>query len=182
MERNDRAPVATFFLGAPWPEAGRVALGESAVHHARVKRLETGEPVRLTNGAGQLGFGALHTLSKTSLEVELERVESVPAPRAIHLRVPIADRDRMLWLAEKATELGVASWESIRFRRSLSVTPRGEGPAFAAKLRARMENALEQSGGAWLPQLLDEASVDELCGTPHALPILLDVSGAAPQL
>ena len=56
---------------------------------------------------------------------------STPSPRppAIHLRVPIADRERMLWLAEKATELGVATWQAVRFRRSASVSPRGEGAA-----------------------------------------------------
>jgi 16S rRNA (uracil1498-N3)-methyltransferase len=59
----------------------------------------------------------------------------------------------MLWLAEKCAELEVTVWQPVVFRRSLSVSPRGEGPAFARKVRSRMRSALEQSGGAWLPEL-----------------------------
>jgi 16S rRNA (uracil1498-N3)-methyltransferase len=63
----------------------------------------------------------------------------------------------MLTLAEKAVELGVSSWRSIAYRRSRSVTPRGEGEGFREKLRLRMIAALEQSAGAWLPSLEPEA-------------------------
>jgi 16S rRNA (uracil1498-N3)-methyltransferase len=45
-------------------------------------------------------------------------------------------------------------------RRSRSVSPRGEGAGFQAKVRARMISALAQSGGAWLPTLFPDATVD----------------------
>jgi 16S rRNA (uracil1498-N3)-methyltransferase len=45
------------------------------------------------------------------------------------------------------------------FRRSKSVKPRGEGPTFTAKLRARMAGALEQSGGLWMPQIFPESTL-----------------------
>jgi len=66
----------------------------------------------------------------------------------------------MLWLAEKVTELGITSWRPVVWRRSKSVSPRGEGPMFQAKVRGRMTSALIQSGGAWLPDLFPEASVE----------------------
>jgi 16S rRNA (uracil1498-N3)-methyltransferase len=59
----------------------------------------------------------------------------------------------MLWLAEKATELGLSSWRAVNWRRSRSVSPRGEGESFAAKVRARMCAAVEQSGNPWLPAI-----------------------------
>jgi len=66
----------------------------------------------------------------------------------------------MLWLAEKATELGITSWRPVMWRRSKSVSPRGEGSTFQGKVRARMTSALLQSGGAWLPDMFPDASVD----------------------
>jgi 16S rRNA (uracil1498-N3)-methyltransferase len=66
----------------------------------------------------------------------------------------------MLWLAEKATELGVTSWRPVVWRRSKSVSPRGEGPTFQAKVRARMTSALIQSGAGWLPDIFPEASIE----------------------
>jgi 16S rRNA (uracil1498-N3)-methyltransferase len=79
----------------------------------------------------------------------------------VHLLVPVADRDRMLWLAEKCAELAITTWQPVIFARSRSVVPRGEGDAFAAKVRARMVAALEQSGGAWLPEIRRELSLEE---------------------
>jgi 16S rRNA (uracil1498-N3)-methyltransferase len=65
----------------------------------------------------------------------------------------------MLWLAEKSAEVGVTSWRPVLWRRSRSVNPRGEGPVFSAKVRARMISALEQSGGAHLPQIYPDATL-----------------------
>ena len=67
----------------------------------------------------------------------------------------------MLWLAEKCTELGATSWRPIEWRRSASVSPRGSGPAFQARLEGRMISALTQSGGAWLPEVCDAAPLAE---------------------
>ena len=81
-------------------------------------------------------------------------------------------------LAEKAVELGASAWRSVVYERSRSVMPRGEGDAFREKLRFRMIAALQQSGGAWLPELLAEAEAPAIIGTGaegHA--ILLDPGG-----
>lgn len=178
MERDHRGHVASFFVEKPLVAGARVSVSETAAHHARVKRIEVGDRVRLTNGAGAIGIGAIASHTRTELIVQLEEVWSEPAEPAIHLRVPIADRDRMLWLAEKAAELGVASWQAVRFQRSSSVSPRGEGETFHTKVRARMIGALEQSGGAWLPSLLSDATLGTVASSPSENRILLDREGA----
>ena len=177
MERDDRAAVASFYCPVAFAIGARVPLEESAVHHARVKRLNVRDRVRLSDGEGRVAWGPIAALDRRAVEVEIDAVGDVTPPTPIHLRVPIGDRDRLLWLAEKATELGVATWQAVRFRRSASVSPRGEGPAFAAKLQARMIGALEQSGGAWLPRLLPDVAVEDVAVNPTETPILLDVAG-----
>src|SRR5690606_26704830 len=98
----------------------------------------------------------------------------------VHLLLPVADRDRMLWLAEKAAELGVTSWRPVLWHRSRSVSPRGEGMTFQGKVRARMISALKQSGGAWLPELHPEATVPHaLAAAPDGERIALDGAGEA---
>jgi len=177
VERDDRSPVSTFFGDVDLAPNTVATLGEQAAHHARVKRLAVGDSVQITNGRGSIALGTIATIGKSALDVSIVSVRTVRASSPIHLRAPIADRDRMLWLAEKATELGIASWQSIQFKRSMSVSPRGEGQAFAAKLRSRMIAALEQSGGAWLPRLLDETTVASLSISEVDLPIVLDAAG-----
>lgn len=178
MERADRAPVGTFHAPGAWGPV--VELSEGAAHHAAVKRLSVGDPVRLTSGDGRRVHATITELGKRKLIVSTagEDAELVPAPPRVELWAPVGDRDRMLWLAEKATELGLSAWRPVIYRRSRSVSPRGEGESFREKVRARMISALEQSGGAWLPEILPESILDSALQSPtgdHL--ILLDPAG-----
>lgn len=165
-------------LGAP----ASVTLGEDAAHHMRVRRLDVGARLRVLDGRGAIGEGVLTQLAKRHATVAVEQVTHREAPAPIHLLLPVADKDRMLWLAEKATELCVASWRPVLFRRSKHVNPRGEGPVFQQKTRARMVSALEQSGGAWLPALYPEATVEHaIAARPEGVGVVLD-AGAPPLL
>jgi 16S rRNA (uracil1498-N3)-methyltransferase len=179
VERDDRPPVATFYVTSPLESGVRIELSEAAVHHARVKRLAPGDLIQLTDGRGMTAIGDLSSLDKRAATVTISALRHVAPPLAIHLCVPIGDRDRMLLLAEKAAEFGIATWQAIRFRRSMSVSPRGEGEAFGAKIDARMISALEQSGGAWLPQRLPDCAIDEIDVPATASRILLDIDGDA---
>jgi 16S rRNA (uracil1498-N3)-methyltransferase len=174
--------LPTFFSDEPFHAPSSITLGEDAAHHMRVRRLEIGSRLRLLDGAGTRGEGVLTQLAKRHATVSVEQAESSDPGIAIHLLLPVADKDRMLWLAEKAAELGVASWRPVLFKRSRNVNPRGEGPVFQQKTRARMVNALEQSGGAWLPAMYPEASVEHaITAKPDGVAVILD-AGAPPIL
>jgi 16S rRNA (uracil1498-N3)-methyltransferase len=152
--------VTTFYFRGDRAET--IELGESAAHHARVKRLAAGDPASVTDGEGQFGTGRIESIGKSAMRITLREIRRIPAPPAIHLCVPVADRDRMLLVAEKATELQVASWIPVMYSRSRSVSPRGEGESFDRKVLARMIAALEQSDGAWLPVIHPVQTVDDI--------------------
>lgn len=178
VERADRAPVGTFYAPGAW--GATVELHEAAAHHAAVKRLQAGDPVRLTSGDGRRALGVIATLARKRLTVALDAasVVQVPALPHVELLAPVGDRERMLFLAEKAVELGTTVWRPVVYRRSRSVSPRGEGDGFRDKVRLRMIGALEQSGGAWLPSLHAETTLDTVlrgAGTPG---LVLDAAGA----
>jgi 16S rRNA (uracil1498-N3)-methyltransferase len=95
----------------------------------------------------------------------------------VHLLVPVADKDRMLLLAEKSVELEIASWRPVLWQRSMSVANKGLGSAFDRRIHARMIAALEQSGGAWLPDIFpgtDLAAVIEELPAGEGQRLLLD--------
>lgn len=172
--------LATFFHAEPLGVGvGHTAiLGESEARHATVRRLVRGDHVRLVDGAGAVATGVLVRLSRTEAAVEVEELLQLERPADVHLIAPVADRDRMLLLAEKATELGVASWRPVQWRRSRGVSPRGEGKTFNAKVRARMIAALTQSGGAWLPLMHPEAQLEAaVAAAPRGVRWLLDSDG-----
>ncbi len=182
MERADRAPVGTFYAPGAWTAGEGVLLPDGAAHHALVRRFAVGDVVRLTNGNGRRAIGRINQLGKGRLvvAVDAESVETATALPPIELWAPVGDRDRMLMLAEKAAELGVSSWRPVMYDRSRSVSPRGEGDAFAEKVRARMIAALEQCGGAWLPEIQRESSLDaaiQSLGRAAGVRLLLDADG-----
>jgi 16S rRNA (uracil1498-N3)-methyltransferase len=175
VERSDQPVVATFFSSDPFVSGGHVSLGDDAAQHARVIRIGPGERVALRNGAGAAARGAIGRMTKRSLTVDVDDTWEIPAPPPVHMLVPIADRDRMLLLAEKATELGATSWRPVIWRRSRSVEGRGEGPTFVGRIRSRMISALTQSGGGWLPEIHPSASVARaIAAAPAGRRILLD--------
>ena len=152
-----------------------VTLGEDSAHHMRVRRLESGTEIILVDGVGARATGTITQLAKRHATVSVGAVGRIEAPAPIHLLVPVADRDRMMWLAEKATELQVASWRPVLYRRSKNVSPRGEGPTFQQRVRARMRAALEQSGGAWMPAMFPEATVEHaIAACTAGLHLVLD--------
>jgi 16S rRNA (uracil1498-N3)-methyltransferase len=171
--------LPTFVTDDPFEAPGTLTLGEDAAHHMRVRRLETGVRVGLLDGAGNRGEGVLTQLAKRHAIVKVEQAEQVPPAPPVHLLLPVADKDRMLWLAEKATELELASWRPVLYRRSKNVNPRGEGPTFQQKVRGRMAGALEQSRGAWLPVLFPEATVEHaIAASPPGARFVLEQGGA----
>jgi 16S rRNA (uracil1498-N3)-methyltransferase len=180
--RGDPTVTARVFAPGPYAVGTPVALDADAVHHLRVRRVVVGAPLALHDGEGSIADGVLAGMGKGSALVTVDAVRLVPPLPAVHLLVPVADRDRMLVLAEKATELGVTSWRAVRWRRSLSVAPRGEGEGFRLKVAARMRSALEQSGAAWLPEILPELDASALAALAKGGTCYLLIAGAPGML
>jgi 16S rRNA (uracil1498-N3)-methyltransferase len=180
VERRDHAAIATFFAEEALGGDRRVTLGEREAHHLRVRRIGAGDRVRLVDGRGAEGEGLIVRIARAQASVEVEEVRTVAPPSEVHLMVPIADRDRMLLLAEKSVELAVTSWRPVDWRRSRSVAPRGEGVMFQGKVRARMIAALTQSRGCWLPAHHPDAPLDRaIAAAPEGARLLLDEGGDA---
>ena len=178
MECTDSSAVATFFSSDPLVAGGTVTLSEDAAHHIRVARVGVGECIALRDGAGKAAVGTLVKVSRGSALVDVIETSDISRPAPIHLLAPVADKERMLWLAEKVTELGVTSWRPLLWRRSKSVSPRGEGSMFQGKVRARMTSALIQSGGGWLPDIFPEATIERaVAAAPLGTRLLLAKDG-----
>ncbi|MFI4970817.1 MAG: RsmE family RNA methyltransferase, partial [Lysobacterales bacterium] len=84
---------------------------QAGEHIARVLRLERGHPLRLFNGDGGEYTGEIDSLSKRAVTARVLKAVAAPereSPLRITLGQGIARGDRMDWILQKATELGVA--------------------------------------------------------------------------
>ena len=97
------------------PEAlkidNKVCLDKSAVHYLhRVLRDSVGQPIVLFNGQGGEYSGLISMLTKNHAEILIHdfHAEQRESYLQIHLGIGLSRGDKMDWIVQKATELGVA--------------------------------------------------------------------------
>lgn len=92
-----------------WGESAEIPLDDATEHHLqRVLRLRDGEPVGVTDGRGRW---CLATVVLDDGRVRLERTSSIvtegPRSRPITVAAAIPKGDRLEWMVQKVTELGI---------------------------------------------------------------------------
>lgn len=143
-------------------QGSTVSLEATEAHHLRVRRGGEREVIRLVDGQGTVGFGSVD-VSNHGAHVTLDRIEREPQPTPLVLAVGAGDKDRFLWLAEKATELGVTRLVPIETQRTHSVATRVRD-GHIDRLRKRAVEALKQSGGAWAPEIVAPTGLERFLG------------------
>ena len=89
-----------------------VRLGEGPLRHiAKVLRMQVGRELTVFNGQGGEYRGCITAIDKRSLEVKLTAFSDIEreSPLRIALGIAVSRGERMDWVMQKATELGVTS-------------------------------------------------------------------------
>ena len=99
------------------------ALPPGAARHAQVLRLQPGNAITLFGGPGESGEYAAIIVAMGRRDVVVRVVGHDPVEResrrAVHLAMGVPANERMDWLVEKATELGVASVQPLFTERTV---------------------------------------------------------------
>ena len=97
------------------------SLPAGAARHVQVLRMQPGDVITLFNGEGGEFDATVTRMGRSDVDVEVgaHRPVEREAARAVHLLAGITANDRMDWLVEKATELGVASITPLVAERSV---------------------------------------------------------------
>ena len=118
-------------------------LDEDEAHHLlRVRRGKVGETIQLFNGTGLRADSVVTEVGKRTANLKITGFQRTRAPLGLVLGSAPPKGDRLLWLIEKCTELGVASWTPIMSERTV-VHP---GDAKIDKLRRKVVEACKQCG------------------------------------
>jgi 16S rRNA (uracil1498-N3)-methyltransferase len=140
---------------------------QAGEHVARVLRLERGAPLILFNGDGYEFDAALAALAKHAVTAEVGQKRAVERESRLPLTLAqaVARGERMDWVLQKATELGVARIVPI-------VTDRTEVKLDAERAERRMAHwrgvlagACEQCGRTLLPDLEPPQALDRWLAT-----------------
>ena len=162
------------------PAAGdRIRLDAEQTRHARARRLAPGDSVVLVDGSGREAHGRLERLDARGAEILVDAVRKTGGDPALALRLLVASvrAERLAWIAEKATELGVESVVLVqsdrtqRFRASENARSRLE--------RVAREAAKQAESARW-PSIAGPTSfADAIAGEAARHRILLDPDGDA---
>nr|WP_236599765.1 16S rRNA (uracil(1498)-N(3))-methyltransferase [Ramlibacter alkalitolerans] len=109
------------YCAEPLASGARLALPAGAARHVQVLRLQPGTALTLFDGRGGEYEAVVTHMGRSEVRVEVgahRAIECEPA-LAVHLAVGMPANERMDWLVEKATELGVASIQPLLAERSV---------------------------------------------------------------
>jgi len=159
----------------------RIALPEDAAGHlVRVLRLGTGDACVLFNGDGRDYDARIVSAGKRSVEVEIERVHEVrnESPLRIVLVQGIARGEKMDWILQKATELGVVGFVPVHAERSEVKLDGERADKRLCHWRSVVASACEQSGRARIPEVAAPRALADALAYLPPLRLLLDPEAA----
>src|SRR5450830_1614985 len=104
-----------FHCSLPLTAGATLALPAGAARHVQVLRMQPGDALTLFDGSGGEYEATVERMGRSEVAVMIgaHRPVEREAARAVHLAVGMPANERMDWLVEKATELGVASIQPL---------------------------------------------------------------------
>ena len=104
-----------FHCSVPLTAGASLALPPGAARHVQVLRMQPGDTLTLFDGAGGEYAATVERMGRSEVAVAVGAHTPVEreAARAVHLAVGMPANERMDWLVEKATELGVTSIQPL---------------------------------------------------------------------
>lgn len=142
-----------------------VDLPAGAARHVQVLRLQPGDTITLFEGA-QGGPGGewqatIVRMGRSDVQVRVDQHHPTERenPRPVHLLAGITANERMDWLVEKATELGVTSITPLLAERSVLKLKGERGDKKRAHWQAVAVAACEQCGRNRVPVVHEAVSL-----------------------
>ncbi len=130
---------------------------EEAFHAIKVLRLSLNSSIFIIDGKGGKWLAKIKDITKKNVSIEiLESEKNFQAKPLIHLVIaPTKQMDRMEWLTEKCTEIGIASIQFIKTfhseRREIKLD----------RLNKIAISAIKQSKQLFLPEILPIINFDD---------------------
>ncbi len=151
-----------FYCPTPLTTGELLDLPASAARHVQVLRLQPGAVITLFNGGPDVPASdggeyeaTVTQMGRSHVQVQVGAHTAVEREAAlqVHLVVGMPANERMDWLVEKATELGVASIQPLMTERSVLRLSGERADKKQAHWQSVAVSACEQCGGNRVPRV-----------------------------
>jgi 16S rRNA (uracil1498-N3)-methyltransferase len=146
--------LTRLYVAVPLLVGARIALPETAAGHlVRVLRAQAGDACVLFNGDGHDYDARIVAAGKRDAEVEILAARAIgnESPLRLVLLQALARGEKMDWILQKATELGVVAIVPVTSERSEIRLDGERADKRIAHWRSVVVSACEQSGRATVP-------------------------------
>ena len=173
-----------FYCPAPLATGATLDLPAGPARHVQVLRMQPGHLITLFNGQGGEFEATIERMGRSDVAVVVGAHDPVEreAARAVHLVLGMPANDRMDWLVEKATELGVASIQPLVCERSVLRLNGERADKKRAHWHAVGVAACEQSGRNRVPEVHAVRSFADWVASAEAGLLLSLRPGGQPML
>lgn len=171
-------------LHVPTPVPEHVRVEGPALHHLRVARVVPGEEMEVFDGHGRAWVAWLEAVDESGAVLRLGDERRGAAGRAVVLIQGLPKGDKLDWVLQKSTELGVSEvWPVVTARSVARPKPEALG-ARHARWQRIVEEAARQSGRADVPEVAALRPLDEAVRalTPEVRLLILDEEERAERL
>jgi len=143
------------YVDTPLQAGVTLLLPPSAARHAQVLRLQPGAELTLFNGLGGERAATVTRMGRSEVEVMIGAHDVIERelPQAITLALAMPANDRMDFLVEKATELGVTAIQPLMSERSVLRLAAERAEKKINHWQGVAIAACEQSGRTRVPQI-----------------------------
>ena len=143
-------------------------LPDGAARHVQVLRMQPGGIITLFNGQGGEYDAIIDRMGRSDVQVQVTEHRSVEreAPREVHLAIGMPANERMDWLVEKATELGVASIQPLMTGRTVLRVKGDRADRKTAHWQGIAIAACEQCGRNRVPPVAGIESLERWLAQP----------------
>ena len=145
--------MARFYCPLPLASGQVVDLPPTAARHVQVLRMQPGHTLTLFNGEGGEFSAEVQHMGRSDVRVVVgeHRAVECEAESQVHLAVGMPANERMDWLVEKATELGVHRITPLMTERSVVRLAGERAEKKQAHWQAVAASASEQCGRNRVP-------------------------------
>jgi 16S rRNA (uracil1498-N3)-methyltransferase len=142
-----------FHCPVPLNAGAELELPAASARHVQVLRHQPGDAITLFNGEGGQWQATILRMGRSDVAVRVDTFEAVDREpqRRVHLALGMPANDRMDWLVEKATELGVASVQPLHTAHSVLRLSGDRATKKQAHWQSVAVAACEQCGGNRVP-------------------------------
>lgn len=169
MEDNLNAANATARIYVPFPlrQGDTIQLPPDATRHIQVLRMQPKDHFYLFNGQGGQFLATITTIKKNQVQAQIGTHQPIEreAPIAVTLLIGIPANERMDFIIEKTTELGVAQIYPLLFSRSVIKLNPERAVKKLTHWQAIAIAACEQCGRNHIPQIHPVMHLSELIRT-----------------